>query len=83
MSAGRRFSLLSRPDCHLCEELLAALRGLPAAEGVPVDVVDVDADPALRLRYGRKIPVLLLDGELVCHGRLDVEEVHKALAPLR
>jgi hypothetical protein len=32
------------------------------------------------VRYGHKIPVLLFGGELVCHGRLDVEEVHKALA---
>jgi len=24
----------------------------------------------------------LLDGELVCHGRLDIDEVHKALAAL-
>ena len=42
--------------------------------------VDVDADPAARVRYGHKIPVLLFGGELVCHGRLDAEEVHKALA---
>jgi hypothetical protein len=27
--------------------------------------------------------VLLLGGELVCHGRLDAEEVDKALAVLR
>ena len=83
MSKARRFSLLSRPGCHLCEELLAALGAVPAAAGLPVDVRDVDADPALRARYGHKIPVLLLDGELVCHGRLDLEEVHKALATPR
>ncbi len=63
--------------------MLAALRALPAAAGHPIDVRDVDADPALRRRYGHKIPVLQLDGELVCQGRLDVEEVHKALAMLR
>jgi hypothetical protein len=39
----------------------------------------VDADPAIRIRYGHKIPVLLLGGELVCHGRLDEEELLKAL----
>ena len=83
MSPSGRFTLLSRPGCHLCEDLLAALGALPAAAGHPIDVQDVDADPALRRRYGLKIPVLLLDGELVCHGRLDVEEVHKALALLR
>jgi hypothetical protein len=60
--------------------MLVELAALPAAAGVPVDVVDVDADGAMRSRYGHKIPVLLLAGELVCHGHLNAEEVHKALA---
>jgi Glutaredoxin-like domain (DUF836) len=75
-----RFLLYSRPGCGLCEEMLVELAALPAAAGVPVDVVDVDADGATRSRYGHKIPVLLLAGELVCHGHLNAEEVHKALA---
>lgn len=75
-----RFLLYSRPGCGLCEELLAELAALPAAREIPLDVVDVDSDAAARVRFGHKIPVLLFDGELVCHGRLDAAEVHKALA---
>ena len=60
--------------------MLIELAALPAAAQAGVDVRDVDADPAAKVRYGHKIPVLLLAGELVCHGRLDPEEVHKALA---
>ena len=60
--------------------MLIELAALPAAAGVPVDVIDVDAEDATRSRYGHKIPVLLLAGELVCHGHLNAEEVHKALA---
>jgi hypothetical protein len=75
-----RFLLYSRPGCGLCEELMAELAALPAARPYPIDVIDVDTDEAARLRFGHKIPVLLFAGELVCHGRLDVEEVHKALA---
>ena len=75
-----RFLLYSRPGCGLCEEMLVELAALPAAAGVPVDVIDVDADGATRSRYGHKIPVLLLAGELICHGHLNAEEVHKALA---
>ena len=60
--------------------MLEELAALPAARGIAVQVSDVDRDPALRERYGHKIPVLLLAGELVCHGRLDPDEVHKALA---
>ncbi|NNM61941.1 MAG: glutaredoxin family protein [Steroidobacteraceae bacterium] len=83
MSPLARFTLYSRPHCHLCERMLAELAGLPAAAAHPVDVLDVDQDPAMRARYGHKIPVLLFGGELVCHGRLDPEEVHKALATAR
>jgi hypothetical protein len=60
--------------------MLSDLAALPAAQGVAIDVIDVDGEPAARVRYGHKIPVLLLAGELVCHGRLDPEEVHKAIA---
>jgi hypothetical protein len=73
------FLLYSRPGCHLCEELLAELNAVPAAAGYPIDRRDVDSDPAMRARYGHKVPVLLFDGELVCHGRLDREELLKAL----
>jgi hypothetical protein len=75
-----RFTLYSRAGCGLCEEMLAELRELPAARGYPVDVLDVDANAADRQRYGHKVPVLKFGGELVCHGRLDAEEVLKALA---
>jgi thioredoxin reductase (NADPH) len=60
--------------------MLAALAALSSARDVPVDVVDVDSDPVARMRYGHKIPVLMLGADLVCHGHLDAEEVDKALA---
>jgi hypothetical protein len=60
--------------------MLSGLAAVPEAGPFEVEVLDVDADPAARMRYGHKIPVLLFAGELVCHGHLDTEEVHKALA---
>jgi hypothetical protein len=74
-----RFTLYSRPGCCLCEEMLRELAAVPAARGIAVEVIDVDRVAGLRERYGHKIPVLLFADELVCHGRLDVSEVHKAL----
>ena len=59
--------------------MLSALTALPLAQGMPVDIIDVDSDQVARLRYGHKIPVLLFAGELVCHGHLDPAEVDKAL----
>jgi hypothetical protein len=75
-----RFLLYSRPGCGLCEEMLHELAALPCAAGIPIDVIDVDSNPEARARHGHKIPVLMFAGELLCHGRLDPEEVDKTLS---
>ncbi len=80
MGAPARFLLYSRPGCGLCEEMLAELSQIPEVGRIGIDVVDVDAEPSARVRFGHKIPVLLLGGDLVCHGVLDPAELHKALA---
>ena len=62
-----RYVLYSRGDCRLCEEMLAALRARMGA-GFPVEIVDVDRDPALKARYGEHVPVLMAgDTELFRH----------------
>lgn len=58
-SAPPDLRLLSRPGCHLCEEMRAAVRPLVEAKGGRLSVVDVDSDPALAARFGNEIPVLL------------------------
>jgi predicted thioredoxin/glutaredoxin len=45
----------------------------------PITVVDVDADPELVRRYGLNVPVLLLDGTVVCKHHLDAEELIRLL----
>jgi hypothetical protein len=45
----------------------------------PIDVVDVDSDPVLLRRHGLDVPVLLLDGSVVCRHRLDVVELKRLL----
>ena len=81
MSEPARLTLLTRTDCGLCEELLAELSALRAHKPLipPVDLIDVDADPALQRRWGLKLPVLLLDGAPVCLGRLDSPELLRLL----
>jgi glutaredoxin len=59
--------LLSRTYCHLCDDMLDALRRI----GIEPIIVDVDADPALEARWNEQVPVLLCHGELVCFHRLD------------
>jgi len=71
---------VQRRDCELCEELLAELAVLARSVALPpIDVLDVDADAQLLRRYGLHVPVLLLDGEVVCRHRLDVPELKRLL----
>lgn len=56
------FTLYSRSWCHLCEDMLVALRAL-VGDSVPIDVIDVDADPALVARYDELVPVLVAHRE--------------------
>ena len=78
-----RFTLLSRSYCHLCDEMLEALR--PVAAGMPVDVIDVDAPEhaALAAHWGDAVPVLFagepVPGHELCRYRLDAARVAAAL----
>ena len=50
--------LYTRAGCCLCEGLEERLRALQPAPAL--QLVDVDADPALLARYGLEVPVLAL-----------------------
>lgn len=75
-----RLTLYSRAWCHLCEEMLADLEPLARVFDATIEVVDVDADPALVARYDELVPVLVCNGVELCHYRLDAERVRAALA---
>jgi predicted thioredoxin/glutaredoxin len=73
-------TLLTRAECELCEQMLHELTLLGRQHALPtVELRDVDGDPDLQRRYGLKIPVLLIDGALVCSGRLDPAELLRLL----
>ena len=79
-----RLTLLTRAYCHLCDEMLAAVRPIAASYAVPIDMIDVDADPALEAAYGELVPVLFAGspttGTELCRYRLDAGRVAAALA---
>ena len=72
-------TLLTRTYCHLCHDMEEALRPLLAEFGVRLELLDVDADPGLEARYGERVPVLLHDGDELCHYFLDVDRVRAYL----
>jgi len=75
-----RLTIVHREDCELCEQMIAQLAALGRREVLPpVEVVDVDGDPDLQRRHGLNVPVLLLDGTVVCRQRLDAPELLRIL----
>lgn len=59
--------LYTRAGCHLCEDAEALL----ARHGLRPELVDIDADPALRARYNTCVPVVVIDGRERFRGRVN------------
>ena len=61
----------------------AAVLPLATAHGVPLIVIDVDADPQLEAAHGDRVPVLFLGtpegGRELCHFHVDLPRVRAAL----
>lgn len=71
--------LYSRSGCHLCEDFERAVLPLLHGAGLSLQVIDIDTDERLRTEFGWRIPVLVLDGQVICEGRLDEDAVRDAL----
>lgn len=76
-------TLLSRSYCHLCQDMEEALAPLAAEFGADIEVLDVDADPALEAKYDELVPVLLHGETELCHYFLDAAKVREYLSQIR
>ena len=63
-------TVYSRPECHLCELMVAELEPLVAGKA-RVDVVDISEHEGLSRRFGLLIPVLMHEDEELSRYRLD------------
>jgi predicted thioredoxin/glutaredoxin len=56
--------------------MLRELAQLESRQAIPaVTIVDVDAHADLARQYGLKVPVLLIDGSVICHYTLNSKEL--------
>lgn len=61
--------LLTRPGCHLCEEMKELLNHLSSEIDVSVEEVDITGDKTLERQFGSEIPVLMHKHEVVAKVR--------------
>jgi glutaredoxin len=77
-----RVTLYTRRGCHLCEEAEAVVRRLTRWRA-DVEVVDIDADPALTDRYTVRVPVVAVNGDEVAEYEVDPAALRAALRSAR
>ena len=58
-------TLYGKPGCHLCHDAREVVKRVLIQHDVRLEEVDISLDPLLFRRYGERIPVLELDGELL------------------
>jgi thiol-disulfide isomerase/thioredoxin len=76
-------TLYGRTYCHLCDDMAALLAPIADEHGFTIRMVDVDASPELEARYGERVPVLVHDGDELCHYFLDSAGVRARLREIR
>jgi len=69
-------TIYTRSGCHLCE----AAEQMLARHGLRPELIDIDADAALRERYNDCVPVVLIDGKERFRGRVNEALLRRVLA---
>ena len=73
-------TLYTRPGCHLCDEARHAILGL-RDEVPPFELreVNIAQDEDLMARYLERIPVVVVDGEVVSELELNLDALRAML----
>jgi len=74
--------LLSRRDCCLCDDAKLVLAALAEQGLCSWEIVNVDQDKALLVRFGMHVPVLLMGENELFRHRLAEETLKSTLVEL-
>ena len=69
---SKTLTFYTRAGCPLCEEMAAEVAALIVGTGHGLVPVDVDADPALKAKYGWDVPLLFSGDTEICRHQLDL-----------
>ena len=71
--------LYGKPGCHLCHEARDAVKRVLLDRELGLEEVDITLDPGLFARYGERIPVLELEGEVLFEFVVDEDLLQQRL----
>jgi glutaredoxin len=80
IAADTTVEIYSKPDCHLCEEAKNILVMMQRRYGFQLREVNIAGDPTLLAEYGERIPLIYVNGHLVCKYFVDEKAVAKSIA---
>ena len=75
-----RVLVLTRQECHLCEQAIEVVAAVCAESGDSYATRVVDTDPDLVRQYTDQVPVTFVDGEQHDFWRVDPVRLRAALA---
>jgi glutaredoxin len=71
--------MFARPGCGLCDEAREVIMAVRARVPFEYREVDVAGDDALEIRYGIRIPVVLVDGRELFEISVDAGRLGEAV----
>lgn len=70
-----RLTLLTRPGCHLCDDMKALVQRAGERHGVMLEEVDVSSHDELARQFGTQIPVLMHGDRVVARTRTTEDDL--------
>ena len=74
-----KIKILSKQDCHLCDEAKETIQRVTKRLSIEVEVIDIEKDPELFNQYRNDIPVIFLNDRKVFKHRVDESKLKKLL----
>ena len=76
-------TILSRPDCHLCDVVLRIAQQVQIEVPFTLTRVNIDEQADLAARYGNLVPVVLIDQVEVFVGKVTEGDFRRAVKKAR
>ncbi len=69
----------TKAGCHLCEEARDMLDDIAAETTYELTEVDIRSNPDIFETYRYRIPVIIIDNDIVLEGRIEFRDLVQAL----
>jgi glutaredoxin len=68
----------TKAGCHLCEEARDMLEDIAALTTYELTEIDIRSNPTIFEKYRYRIPVIVINNEILIEGRIEFRDLAKA-----